>query len=71
MNINKLTNSRTSQIFLQWIADTIAIWLGFAAQLYLRFFSNLFNVPTVPTIADYVSGSILMSVFWYLLFYLS
>ncbi|MBQ6269467.1 MAG: sugar transferase [Bacteroidetes bacterium] len=71
MNINKLTNSRTSQIFLQWIADTIAIWLGFAAQLYLRFFSNLFNVPTVPTIADYVSGSILMSVFWYLIFYLS
>ncbi len=70
MNINKLKNSRTSQLFLQFLADTIAIWIGFALQLYLRFFSNLFNVSTIPTIYDYIIGSLIMSIFWYIIFFL-
>ena len=63
-----VNNSKYFQIFLQLVADIVAIWVGFAIQLYLRFFSGLIETIAVPTYMDYVSGSFLMTFFWVLIF---
>ena len=67
----KLVNSsKNFQILLQLGADIIAIWLGFAIQLYIRFFSGLIDTFVVPTYIDYISGSFLMTFFWITMFWI-
>jgi hypothetical protein len=66
--LNILRNSKNSQIFFQLIADIIAIWLGLAFQLYLRFFSGIVEIIALPTFFDYAMGSCLMTIFWLLVF---
>ena len=65
-----INNNKRFQILLQLIADIIAVWLGFAIQLYLRFFSGLIDTIAEPTFIDYISGSFLMTFFWLTIFLL-
>jgi exopolysaccharide biosynthesis polyprenyl glycosylphosphotransferase len=53
---------------LQLIADIIAIWIGFAIQLHLRFFSKIIETAAIPTSIDYILGSIMMTGFWITMF---
>ena len=71
MKINKLMNSRNSQIIFQFIADTLAIWVGFAIQIYFRFFSGLITITAKPDLTDYITGSIMMSLYWYVIFFIT
>lgn len=66
--MNIFRNSRTAQVFFQLTADVIAIWIGFALQLYIRFFSGLIEVIAHPNLQDYVLGSSLMTFFWIIVF---
>ena len=66
--MNILRNSRTSQSFFQFVADLFAIWIGFALQLYLRFFSGMIETIAHPHLYDYIFGSILMTIFWIVVF---
>ena len=66
-----LNNSKTSQLFFQFAADLFAIWVGFALQLYLRFFSGMIATIVHPNLYDYILGSILMTIFWVVVFTLA
>ena len=63
-----ISSSKNSQIFLQLVADVIAIWMGFAVQLHLRFFSGIIETFAIPNFVDYVFGSVMMTGFWLLIF---
>jgi len=63
-----ISNSKKSQIFFQLIADFIATWIGFAIQLHLRFFSGIIETLALPTLFDYILGSVIMTVFWISIF---
>lgn len=63
-----ISNSKNSQLFFQLIADIVAIWLGFALQLYIRFYSGLIESLALPNATDYVAGCCLMTLFWVPLF---
>jgi exopolysaccharide biosynthesis polyprenyl glycosylphosphotransferase len=56
------------QLAFQFIADLFAIWVGFALQLYLRFFSGMMETIAQPNINDYILGSTLMTIFWVVVF---
>ena len=68
MQIKLFSNSKNSQIFLQIIADILAIWIGFAIHLHLRFFSGIIETFAVPTFIDYIFGSATMTGFWLIIF---
>ena len=65
-----ISSSKYSQIFLQLVADIVAIWIGFAVQLYLRFFSGLIEIIAIPNLIDYISGSMMMTLFWLIIFWI-
>ncbi|MDR0926764.1 MAG: sugar transferase [Ignavibacteria bacterium] len=61
-------NSKKSQILFQIAADLVAIWVAFALQLYIRFFSGLIQATAHPNFFDYISGSLVMTMFWLTIF---
>ena len=63
-----LRNSRTIQLISQFVADLFAIWLGFALQIYMSFFSGMKETIAHPNFYDYIFGSILATVFWLIIF---
>ena len=69
-SLNKIVRTvyKNTQIVFQLFADILAIWITFAFQLYFRFYSGVIEVFALPTIFDYLFGSVMMTLFWLLVF---